>query len=85
MGDGRITVVTDEHNYEFFVRCSQGYDTRRLSVILRALEFVGLTLLDGEEHPEEVMDDGSVVIWLVPSAADAHVDYMAVRTAALAA
>ena len=85
MGDGRITVVTDEHNYEFFVRCSQGYDTRRLSVILRALQFVGLSVLDGDEHPEEVMEDGSVVIWLVPDGQGRHIDYMAVHTAVLAA
>lgn len=64
--DNRISVVLNEHDYEFYVRASEGHDSTKLLSIIQALCLIGYVVLSPDEHPEEVMSDGSVRLWLTP-------------------
>ena len=81
--DPRITVVLNEHDYEFYIRAGAGYDICRLLSILQGLCLIGYAVIPEDEHPEEVLPDGTIRIWLCPI--EDYADPMAVPLMAAAA
>lgn len=59
-----IKVILDESRHAFHVTCEPGYNSRELGTVLDRLEAEGYELLDPEEEPKEVLDNGSIRIWM---------------------
>lgn len=63
-GDSRIVLTVDERAEEFHITAGRDHSTAELARLLQAAGHLGLEPLDEEEHPEEVLEDDSVRVWL---------------------
>ncbi|QBI99442.1 hypothetical protein SEA_CAELUM_31 [Streptomyces phage Caelum] len=64
--DALITLVVDEAEYDFHIDARPGYKASVMREVLKAAESRGLELLDEDECEPEILEDGTVRIYLAP-------------------
>jgi hypothetical protein len=64
--DALITLVVDEEEYDFHIDARPGYKASVMREVLKAAESRGLELLDEDECEPEILEDGTVRIYLAP-------------------
>jgi hypothetical protein len=64
--DALITLVVDEEEYDFHIDARPGYKASAMRDVLKAAESRGLELLDEDECEAEILEDGTVRIYLAP-------------------
>lgn len=60
----RIQIYLDRENFDMHITCEPGYSSELLGRALDRLAWHGYEVLDEEETPVELMDDGSVRLYL---------------------
>ncbi|GAA0967358.1 hypothetical protein [Actinocorallia libanotica] len=63
--DGKIHLRLDSHAHDYHIIASPGYRPSELREILRSLRLVGLVPISEDECEPDLLDDGSVRIYLV--------------------
>jgi hypothetical protein len=64
--DALITLVVDEEEYDFHIDARPGYKASAMREVLKAAESRGLELLDEDECEPEILEDGTVRLYLAP-------------------
>lgn len=64
---GQVHIRIDIEEYSFFVDCRPGHLPSHLLASIRYARQIGLEPLDPDEHEAEILDDGTIRIWLVPT------------------
>lgn len=64
---GQVRIQVDIEEYSFFVDCLPGHKSSQLLASLRYASTVGLEPLEPDEHEAEILDDGTIRIWFVPT------------------
>jgi hypothetical protein len=64
--DALITLVVDEEEYDFHIDARPGYKASAMTEVLKTAESRGLELLDEDECEPEILEDGTVRIYLAP-------------------
>ncbi|MEU9795079.1 hypothetical protein AB0E27_31590 [Streptomyces sparsogenes] len=71
--DGLITLHYDAEAYDFHIDAKEGYRPSSMRRLLEgARSGFGLELLDEDEMDPEILEDGTIRIYLAPIAAPAH-------------
>lgn len=65
----RIEIALDGEDGGASVTAGPDHSTAQLRRVLKELEARGLVPIDGDEEPEEILEDGSIRIWFVQSGA----------------
>lgn len=78
--DGLIELHYDSEAYDFYVDAKEGYRPRDMKVLLEgARAHFGLELLDEDEMDPEILEDGTIRLYLAPVPA---ADFAALRLVA---
>lgn len=76
--DGLIKLVVNEEEYDFHIDASEGHKPSLMRSVLLMARQQGLDLLDEEEGDPEILDDGTIRIYLTPRPAQApHLEVVA--------
>ncbi|MFJ6680603.1 hypothetical protein [Streptomyces werraensis] len=71
--DGLITLHYDAEAYDFHIDAQEGYSASCMRRILHgAREGFGLELLDEDEMEPEILEDGTIRLYLAPVPAEAY-------------
>ncbi|UFD97968.1 hypothetical protein PQC18_gp30 [Streptomyces phage Pablito] len=64
--DGLIKLVVDEEEYDFHIDAQEGYRPSLMRSVLLMARQQGLDLLGEDEGDPEILDDGTIRIYLAP-------------------
>ncbi len=64
--DGKIVVHYDEEEYDFHIDAAEDYDPAAMRRVLVGIRHFGLELLDEEEMDPEILEDGTIRLYLAP-------------------
>ncbi|MFJ6893605.1 hypothetical protein [Streptomyces hokutonensis] len=64
--DALITLVVNEEEYDFHIDARPGYKASAMREVLEAAESRGLEVLDEDECEPEILEDGTVRLYLAP-------------------
>lgn len=78
--DGLITLAVDEKAYDFHIDARPGHKPSAMRDVLLAARSRGLEVLDEDEMDPEILEDGSVRIYLAPIEQYAVVPVVPVET-----
>ncbi|MEV5330875.1 hypothetical protein [Streptomyces werraensis] len=66
--DEKITIVVNDPDEEFYIDARQGYSASVMRSVLTMARYHGLELMDEDECEPEILEDGTVRLYLVQGA-----------------